>query len=230
MIPERKYSVVVVAGGKGLRAGGELPKQFQSIGDEPLLMHTLRAFHAYDYRLRIVLVLPEEYMTLWDRLRETHRFSIPHVKVAGGETRFHSVTNGLREITGEETVGIHDGARPFVTPNLIGRCFDAAFEQGKGVVPVVDEVNSVRILTETGSRIVDRKRLKIVQTPQVFPAALLKEAYDAGFNPRFTDDASVAEQHGVPIVLIPGEETNMKVTTPFDLIVAENYFSRLAKR
>src|SRR5690554_1325779 len=230
MIPERKYSVVVVAGGKGLRAGGELPKQFQSIGDEPLLMHTLRAFHAYDYRLRIVLVLPEEYMTLWDRLRETHRFSIPHVKVAGGETRFHSVTNGLREITGEETVGIHDGARPFVTPNLIGRCFDAAFEQGKGVVPVVDEVNSVRILTETGSRIVDRERLKIVQTPQVFPAALLKGAYDTGFNPRFTDDASVAEQHGVPIVLIPGEETNMKVTTSFDLIVAESYFSRLAKR
>lgn len=230
MIPERKYSVVIVAAGKGLRAGGDLPKQFQPLGGEPMLMHTLRAFHAYDYRLRIVVVLPDEYRPLWEELCTEYRFAIPHVTVAGGETRFHSVQNGLQEISEEETVGIHDGARPLVTPELIGRCFDVSFQQGVGVVPVVDEVNSVRLLTETGSKMVDRKRLKIVQTPQVFPARVLKEAYDTDFDPLFTDDASVAERHGLPIHLVSGEMINIKITTPFDLFVAEQYMFSLSKR
>ena|SRR5690554_603469 len=230
MIPERKFSVVIVAGGKGLRAGGELPKQFHPIGGKPLLMHTLRAFHAYDYRMRIVLVLPLDFRPLWEELCATHRFVVPHCIVTGGETRFLSVQNGLKEISEEETVGIHDGARPFVTPELIGRSFDTAFEQGVGVVPVVDEVNSVRLITETGSRMVDRTRLKIVQTPQVFPAGALKRAYDTEYNTAFTDDASVAEHYGLPIQLIEGEETNIKITTPLDLMVAEQYLVSLSKR
>lgn len=230
MIPERKYCAVVVAGGKGTRAGGDLPKQFQYIAGEPLLMHTLRAFHEYDYRVRIVLVLPEDHVSLWDELCEKHRFDVPHGVVQGGETRFHSVKNGLKEVSEEETVAIHDGARPLVTTELIGRCFDTAFQQGVGVIPVVDEVNSVRMVTEEGSRSVDRTRLKIVQTPQAFPADVLKRAYKVEFNPSFTDDASVAEQSGIPIRLIEGEEMNLKITTPFDLIIAEQYLLRLAKR
>jgi 2-C-methyl-D-erythritol 4-phosphate cytidylyltransferase len=221
VIPERRYSVVVVAGGQGLRAGGTLPKQFQRIGEKPMLMHTLRAFHVYDYRMRIILVIPEGYRPLWETLCDECRFTVPHVVVHGGETRFHSVRNGLREISDEETVGIHDGARPFVTPSLIGCCFDTSFEQGVGVIPVVDEVNTVRVLTETGSRMVDRTRLKIVQTPQVFPAAMVKRAYEQEYDPTFTDDASVVERSGMTVRLVEGEETNVKITTSFDLAVAE---------
>lgn len=230
MIPEQKYCAVIVAGGKGTRAGGEMPKQFQSIAGEPLLMHTLRAFHAYDYRVRIVLVLPQEHVSLWEELKEEHRFTIPHVVVVGGATRFHSVKNGLDEVSEEETVAIHDGARPLATPELIGRCFDASFQQGVGVIPVVDEVNSVRLLTEEGSRMVDRSRLKVVQTPQVFPAHALKKAYEVDYDSSFTDDASVAERFGLPVRLIEGEETNLKITTSFDLIIAEQFLLRLAKR
>ncbi|HHU25333.1 MAG TPA: 2-C-methyl-D-erythritol 4-phosphate cytidylyltransferase [Bacteroidales bacterium] len=230
MIPERRYSVVVVAGGQGLRAGGTLPKQFQRIAGEPMLMHTLRAFYAYDYRMRIVLVIPEGYCPLWKRLCDECRFAVPHTVVHGGETRFHSVRNGLQEVSDVETVGIHDGARPFVTSSLIGRCFDTSFEQGVGVIPVVDEVNTVRVLTETGSRMVDRTRLKIVQTPQVFPATALKRAYDVEYDPAFTDDASVAEQSGITVRLVEGEEANVKITTAFDLAVAEYRLAALQKK
>ncbi len=229
MIPERKYSVVVVAGGKGLRAGGEVPKQFQCIGGEPMLMHTLRAFYTYDYRMRIVLVISEEYRPLWETLCNEYHFVVPHIVINGGGTRFQSVRNGLREISDDETVGIHDGARPFVTPGLIGRCFDASFEQGVGVIPVVDEVNSVRMLTDKGARVVDRDRLKIVQTPQVFPASALKEAYEVEFDPSFTDDASVAERNGMTVLLVTGEETNMKITTSFDMMMAEHMLVALTK-
>lgn len=230
MIPEKRYSVVVVAGGKGLRAGGELPKQFQLVGEEPMLMHTLRAFNNYDYRMRIVLVLPEEYRPLWGELCVACNFSIPHIVINGGDTRFHSVQNGLREISEEETVGIHDGARPFVSSNLIERCFDTSFEQGVGVIPVVDVVNTVRVLTESGSRVIDRNRLKVVQTPQVFPAHMLKKAYEAEFDASFTDDASVAERYGARIHLVDGEESNIKITTPFDMMVAEYLFSVLKQQ
>lgn len=230
MIPEKKQSVIIVAGGKGLRAGGELPKQFQSIGGEPMLMHTIRAFHGYDYRMRIVVVLPEGAQPLWLQLCEEHQFTVRHTVVTGGETRFHSVKNGLEEIPEDETVGVHDGARPFVTPGLIGRCFDAAFENQYGVIPVVDEVNSVRLVTGTGSRVLDRKQLKLVQTPQVFPAEGLKKAYETGFDPSFTDDASVAEKWGMEIQLVEGEETNIKITTPFDMTLAEYYYQLMGNQ
>ncbi|WP_298648681.1 2-C-methyl-D-erythritol 4-phosphate cytidylyltransferase [uncultured Proteiniphilum sp.] len=230
MIPERKQNVIIVAGGKGLRAGGELPKQFQPVGGEPMLMRTIRAFHNYDYRMRIVVVLPEGAQPLWTQLCEAHRFIIRHSLVTGGETRFHSVKNGLRGISEDETVGVHDGARPFVTPELIGRCFDASFENQCGIIPVVDEVNSVRQLTGSGSRVLDRKQLKLVQTPQVFPAGELKKAYETAFDPSFTDDASVAEKWGMEIQLVEGEETNIKITTPFDMALAGCYFQLMANR
>ena len=230
MIPERKFCAVVVAGGKGTRADSELPKQFHSIAGKPMLMHTLTAFHEHDYRTRIVLVLPEEYRSFWEELCSRHQFVIPHAVVNGGNTRFHSVRNGFREVSEEETVAIHDGARPFVTGRLIERCFNMAFERGIGVIPVVDEVNSVRVLTETGNKLFDRSRLKIVQTPQAFPANVLKRAYETEYNTAFTDDASVAEHYGLPIQLIEGEETNIKITTPLDLMVAEQYLVSLSKR
>lgn len=230
MIPEKKQSVIIVAGGKGLRAGGELPKQFQPINGEPMLMHTIRAFHHYDHRIGIVVVLPEDAQSLWKQLCEQHQFLIPHTIVTGGETRFQSVKNGLEEISDEEIVGVHDAARPFATPQLIRRCFETASGNQCGVIPVVDEVNSVRQLTGTGSKIMDRKLLKLVQTPQVFPAGELKKAYQTRFDLSFTDDASVAERWGMEIQLVEGEETNIKITTSFDMLLAAYYHKWMANR
>lgn len=230
MIPEKKYSVVIVAGGKGLRAGGEIPKQFALIGGKPMLMHTIQAFYNYDYRMNIVVVLPADFFALWEDLCQEYSFIIKHKIVAGGETRFQSVKNGLNEVSVIDTVGVHDGARPFVSTNLISRCYDEAFNNNSAVIPVINLVDSVRLLTETGSVIADRNKLKIVQTPQVFPADMLIKAYEADYNIRFTDDASVVEMDGGDIKLVEGETTNIKVTTPQDLELAEFYIRQLAKR
>lgn len=230
MIPERNYSVIIVAGGKGYRAGGELPKQFLTIGGKPMLMHTIQAFYDYDYRVRIIVVLPDGYKPLWQKLCDEYKFTVNHKIVYGGESRFHSVKNGLNEVSDEETVCIHDAARPFVTTDLIGRCFDDSFDNHCGIIPVINEVNSVRKLTESGSIIVDRQELKLVQTPQAFPADLLKAAYNTKYDSSFTDDASVAEKNGLKIMLVDGEDTNIKITTAFDIELAEFYFQYLSKR
>lgn len=220
MIPEQHFSVVIVAGGKGLRAGGEIPKQFQLIGGKPMLMRTIEAFYNFDYRMRIVVVLPEEFRVFWNELCQKHDFRIAHTVVNGGETRFHSVKNGLSQISDDEIVGIHDAARPFVSQQVIKNAFNESFEFQCGVIPVIEEKNSVRVLTDTGSKPIDRSRLKLIQTPQVFPAHLLKEAYKADYHPCFTDDASVAEEYGIKIRLVEGNEENIKITTPIDFLLA----------
>ncbi len=230
MIPEKKYSVIIVAGGKGFRAGGDIPKQFLKIGGKPMLMHTIQAFHNYDYRVRIIVVLPEGYQFLWEQLCKEYNFTVNHIIVSGGETRFHSVKNGLKEVSEEETVCIHDAARPFVTSSLIGNCFDDSFNSNCGIIPVVDEVNSVRKLTESGSIVVDRQKLKLVQTPQAFPAEMIKKAYSTSHESSFTDDASVAEKSDIKLKLIEGENTNIKITTAFDIELADFYFQYLSKR
>ena len=230
MINEKKYSAVIVAGGKGYRAGGELPKQFLPLGGKPMLMHTINAFYLFNKETRIIVVLPEEFVSLWQQLCSEHNFVINHRIVVGGETRFHSVKNGLNEVSTEEIVAIHDGARPFVSPELIKKCYEEAVENQCGVIPVIDEVNSVRKLTDKGSEIIDRSQLKLVQTPQVFPAHLLKSAYELQYDSSYTDDASVAEKNGVNIKLIPGEYTNIKITTSLDIILAEQIDKYLSKR
>ncbi len=226
---QRKESAIIVAGGKGLRAGGDLPKQFQSIGGKPMLMHTMLAFHRYNSQMKIVVALPIEFQLLWEELCRLHDFIVPHKVVSGGETRFHSVKNGLDEIADDEIVGVHDAARPFVGVDLIARCFEAAGLHDCGVIPAVEETNSVRLLTENGSRILDRQLLRVVQTPQVFPAGRLKYAYETAFDPAFTDDASVAEKSGVPILLMKGEESNFKITTSFDWVLADTLWQNYIK-
>lgn len=229
MSSERKESVIIVAGGKGLRAGGDLPKQFQPIGGMPMLMHTILAFHRYNSQIKIVVVLPDGYQSHWKELCRLHDFNVPHKVVEGGETRFHSVKNGLAEIADEEIVGVHDAARPFVGTDLIARCFEAAELHNCGVIPAVEEANSVRLLTENGSRVLDRQLLKVIQTPQVFPSKKLKSAYKTAFDPAFTDDASVAEKNGIHILLIKGEASNFKITTPFDWILADTLWRNYIK-
>lgn len=214
-----KHTALIVAGGKGLRMGSELPKQFLPIGGKPVLMHTLEAFHRFDSAIDLILVLPEEQQGYWKQLCEKHRFTIRHLIANGGETRFHSVKNGLALVSGGGLVGVHDGVRPFVSQEVIRRCYDRAATE-KAVIPVVDVVETVRQVTESGSRTVNRDDYKLVQTPQVFDADLLRRAYAQDFKPFFTDDASVVEAMGVPVDLVEGNRENIKITTPFDLKIA----------
>ena len=213
----KKY-VIIVAGGKGLRMGSDLPKQFLPMGDKPVLMHTIEAFHHFDRTMKIILVLPQEQQTYWQELCAKHSFVIEHTVVDGGETRFHSVKNGLACVN-SGLVGVHDGVRPFVSPEVIKRCYELAAIK-KAVIPVIDVVETVRHITETGSETVSRNDYKLVQTPQVFDAELLKQAYAQEYTPFFTDDASVVEAMGVSVCLAEGNRENIKITTPFDLKIS----------
>ena len=215
-----KRYAVIVAGGKGLRMGSELPKQFLCIGGKPILMHTLEAFRRFDEAMQLILVLPRDHQPLWHTLCEKHAFSLPYLLADGGETRFHSVKNGLALITGEGVVAIHDGVRPFVSSEVLHRCFTTAATH-HAVLPVIPIVDTVRELTVEGSRTVDRNAYKLIQTPQVFDVTLLKTAYEQPFTPFFTDDASVVEALGRTITLVEGNRENIKITTPFDLKIAE---------
>ena len=217
----KKY-IIVVAGGKGLRMGGDIPKQFLPIKGKPVLMRPLEAFHAYDAQMELILVLPIDHQPYWKSLCEKYHFTLQHRIANGGETRFNSVKNGLAlvdDING--VVGVHDGVRPFVAESVIDTCYAEA-AHGKAVVPVVDVVETVRHLTEKGgSETVPRSDYKLVQTPQVFPAEMLKRAYEQAYVTLFTDDASVVESLGCQISLVAGNRENIKLTTPFDLKVAE---------
>lgn len=214
-----KHTALIVAGGKGLRMGSELPKQFLPIGGKPVLMHTLEAFRRFDSAIDLILVLPEEQQDYWKQLCDRHHFTLRHLIANGGETRFHSVRNGLALVSGGGLVGVHDGVRPFVSQEVIRRCYDKAVTE-KAVIPVVDVVETVRQVTESGSRTVNRDDYKLVQTPQVFDSDLLRRAYAQDFMPFFTDDASVVEAMGVPVYLVEGNRENIKLTTPFDLKIA----------
>ncbi|KAA6314412.1 2-C-methyl-D-erythritol 4-phosphate cytidylyltransferase 2 [termite gut metagenome] len=169
-------------------------------------------------------MLPETQQSLWKQLCHEARFTIPHTIVAGGETRYQSVKNGLSSITGEGLVGVHDGVRPLVSSEVITRCYKEA-ETKKAVVPVVDTIETLRKVSNGKSETVNRNEYKFVQTPQVFDIKLLKRAYMQNFNPSFTDDASVVEAMNIPIYLTEGNEENIKITTPFDLKIAETLLS-----
>lgn len=212
-------SVIIVAGGKGLRMGSDLPKQFLPIAGKPVLMHTLETFRKYDASLQIILVLPREQQDFWGQLCAEHlSFTVEHIVADGGEARFHSVKNGLALVNGDGLVGVHDGVRPFVSVEVIRRCYDLA-KTHKAVIPVIDVVETVRHLTDAGSETVSRGDYKLVQTPQVFDINLLKQAYAQEYTPFFTDDASVVESMGIPVYLAEGNRENIKITTPFDLKV-----------
>ncbi len=211
---------IIVAGGKGERMNAGVPKQFLEINGKPILMHTLEAFMNFDASLQLILVLPAAQIDFWETLCEAHDFSIPHQIVAGGQTRFHSVKNGLNVVKSPSLVAIHDGVRPLVSKETIVRCFDTAEKFG-AAIPTMDSIESIRFVDANGSKSVDRTAYKMVQTPQVFDAQLLKKAYEQNFSPLFTDDASVVEAMGVTVHLVEGNRENIKITTEFDLIVAE---------
>jgi len=211
---------IIVAGGKGERMQTDIPKQFIEIQGKPILMHTIEAFTRFDVTMQIILVLPLSQIDFWKELCIKHDFKVIHQIVVGGKTRFESVRNGLTAVKSPVCVAVHDGVRPLVSTETIARCFDVA-EQFGNAIPVVDLVDSIRQTTKNGSISVDRKAYKLVQTPQVFDADLLKNAYEQDFSEFFTDDASVVENLGTMINLVDGNRENIKITTSFDLLLAE---------
>lgn len=215
----KKY-VIIVAGGKGLRMGAGLPKQFLLLDGKPVLMHTLQRFYDFDPAVSLILVLPEAHQAYWQKLCGEYGFTVPHTVACGGETRFHSVKNGLAKVTENGLVGVHDGVRPFVSAPTIRQCFDRALETG-AAIPVLPVTDTLRELAGEKSHTVDRNRYCTVQTPQVFRTEVLQEAYRKPYSDTFTDDASVVEASGFSITLVPGNRENIKITTPFDLKTGE---------
>lgn len=215
--------VIIVAGGKGLRMGGDIPKQFLPVGGKPVLIRTIERFRAFSASLRIILVLPKAQQDYWRSLCEEYSFSVPHTVADGGATRFHSVQNGLALIPDDEegVVGVHDGVRPFVSTEVIARCYDAA-RTAKAVIPVSPVVETLRYVGGDGAdRNVLRSDFRLVQTPQTFDIQLLKRANRQPYSEAFTDDASVVEGIGATVTMVEGNRENIKITTPFDLKVAE---------
>jgi len=215
-------STIIVAGGSGKRLGGPVPKQFQSVNGRPILMWTIEAFHKYDEAMPIIVVVPEAQIPIWKSLCLGHSFLVEHEVVAGGTERHHSVKNGLAVVKHNGLVAVHDGVRPLVTTELIGRCFQAAEEHG-AAIPVVPITSSIRDVDNSKgtSHPVDRSRLRAVQTPQCFQVGLLRKAFELPYDPAFTDEATLVERNGAAVNLVSGEEHNIKVTTPLDLQIAE---------
>ena len=225
--------VIIVAGGKGLRMGADIPKQFLPIGGRPVLMRTIERFRAYSSSLHIILVLPQAQQDYWHQLCRQYEFDVDYQLTNGGETRFHSVQNGLALIPDDAdgVVGVHDGVRPFPAIEVIHRCYETV-RTAKAVIPVIPVVESVRRLLHdelsskgepvTATSVsVDRSDYRLVQTPQVFDIQLLKAANRQPYRDTFTDDASVVESYGQAITLVEGNCENIKITTPFDLQIAE---------
>ena len=231
--------IIIVAGGKGLRMGSDIPKQFLPIGGKPVLMRTLERFRAYSKDLQIILVLPEAQQAYWHQLCEEYHFEVEYTLANGGQTRFHSVQNGLAKVPDDAqgVVGVHDGVRPFPSIEVIRNCYETA-RTAKAVIPVIRVVETVRHLTGGQARCevahtsqracppvrsvtVPRDEYKLVQTPQTFDIQLLKAANRQPYNDGFTDDASVVESYGHAITLVEGNRENIKITTPYDLKIAE---------
>ena len=211
-------AVIIVAGGSGSRMQSELPKQFIKWCGKPILMHTIQRFVDFDEQMKIVLVLPQNQLELWNELCSEYNFSAEHTVAFGGKTRFESVKNGLEKLSQECLVAVHDGVRPLVSEQTLKNCFDTAAKHGSAI-PVIDAIESIREVGEFGSRAVARANYKMVQTPQVFVLSKLREAYQQPYRDFFTDDASVYEAAGNAVTLTEGNRENIKITTPMDLEV-----------
>jgi 2-C-methyl-D-erythritol 4-phosphate cytidylyltransferase len=215
----KKYAVIV-AGGSGLRMGTRIPKQFLPIFGKPVLLYTLNTFLQSYIDMEIILVLPEEHtktgQEIVDQCEDTSRVWI----TIGGATRFDSVKNGLRHIRQHSIVFVHDAVRCLITTDLIHRCYETALENGNAI-PAMKAVDTIRIEHYNRSEQIDREKVRIIQTPQTFFSEIIQAAFDLDYEESFTDEASVVERLGVNIVLVEGEDSNIKITRPIDLLIAE---------
>lgn len=216
----KKRFAVIVAGGKGLRMGNDIPKQFLELQGKPILMRSLECFHNFDSAMECIVVLPESQIEYWKQLCTKYGCTIPHKIVAGGKERFHSVFNGIRTICEEGLVAVHDGVRPLISHEMLRDGFAMA-EQFGSAIPYIDSVDSLRIIDETGTKPVNRATVKRIQTPQIFDVAQLQEIMSVDFRPEFTDEATVWELSGRTLHFYKGDTKNIKITTPEDLKIAD---------
>lgn len=218
---------IVVASGTGSRMGGQIPKQFLPLKGKPVLVHTLEKFLDIS-GCEIILALSEEGFGHWEPIALEYLPDAPVTLVKGSETRFHSVKNALAAIEGEEDalVAIHDGVRPFISLNILLNSFVVA-ERFGAAVTYVDSKDSVRLAEDGGNRALDRRTVKLIQTPQTFRLSVLRQAFDVPYDEHFTDDASVVESSGQAIHLIEGSYANIKITTPEDLALGEIILNKL---
>ena len=215
-----KY-LIVVAGGVGSRMNATIPKQFLLVNGKPILFHTIENFACAIPELRIICVLHPDYFDLFEELKLKHDFNCEVTLVEGGKTRYHSSKNGINAIDGEGIIAIHDAARPIVSKQHIIDLFQKA-ELSGFVLPVVSLKESLRLINGESSENVDRSTYKVVQTPQLFKSDRLKEAFEKGYKSMYTDDASVVQSElGISPLLVEGEENNIKITTPIDMVIAQ---------
>lgn len=212
-------SVIITAGGTGKRMGGEIPKQFMEVAGKPILCHTISLFHEFNKSSQILVTLPESWLNYWEELINTYQFDVPHQVITGGQERFHSIKNALQHCT-EPIVMVHDGVRPLVSKETLNRCV-AALEDHNAVIPVVSVKESLRRLSGQQSEALIRSEYRNVQTPQCFEKSVLEQAYAQDYHNGITDDASLVEQSGEYIHCVEGNDENIKITTPMDLILAE---------
>lgn len=217
-------SVIIVAGGSGSRFKSEIPKQFIELNGKPILMHSITAFYKYQENIEIIVVLPEHQVDYWHSLCKKHNFKIKHKVENGGKTRFESVKNGLDTVKNSQNlIAIHDGVRPLVSENTIERCFREAEISGNAI-PAILSVDSVRQVSIETNFPIDRSKLRLIQTPQVFKIDILKKAYRQKYKNSFTDDASVVEAMCEKINLVEGNRENIKITNKIDLVIAKALF------
>jgi 2-C-methyl-D-erythritol 4-phosphate cytidylyltransferase len=221
-----KQAVIFVAGGTGTRMGSPLPKQFLTLNNTPILIHTLRNFFSFNRNFEMIVVMHHDYISFWKDLCLQFEDVPEHTVVAGGEERFHSVRNGIEAVSSDvEHIAIHDAVRPLVSHETLTRCFNTLNEHN-AVVPAIPINDSIREVHGIFNKSVDRSMYKRIQTPQCFESTVLKEAYSKPFSPLFTDDASVVEANGHSVFLVEGNLENIKITSPIDLIVGESLTSK----
>ena len=221
-----KKTAIIVAGGTGQRMGTVVPKQFLAIEGKTILLHTIDQFVAAFSDINFVIVLPAGYIQEGQDLIASSGLTQSFQFVAGGDTRFQSVKNGLAQVNPESIVFVHDAVRCLLTPALIQRCYQQAVEKGSAI-PAVSSTDTIRVIEGDAHHVVDRETVMMIQTPQTFNAALLIKAFEQGYQPSFTDEANVVEASGTPVYLVDGEFENIKITRPLDLAIAEYI---LAKR
>jgi len=214
-------TTIITAGGIGKRLGSEIPKQFLLLDDKAILQYTIEAFYQFDPNSQLIITLPDQWIEYWKNYCIQHKFKIAHEIVVGGEERFHSIREALTLAKGTY-IAVHDGVRPLIDPETIKRTLDAA-KHSQAAIPVVKVKESLRQYTLNGSQAVKRSEFVMVQTPQIFEANLLKRAYELPFHERITDDASLVESLGIEITLVDGNEKNIKITSPEDLVLAEQF-------
>ena len=224
----KKYAIIV-AGGNGKRMESDTPKQFLLLKDKPVLFYTLNVFlQAYD-DMQIILVLPADFTDMGQEIIDGY-FDKERIRItAGGDTRFQSVKNGLQLVEDESMIFVHDGVRCLLSTDLIKRCYDQAIETGSAI-PAISSKDSVRLIIEEGNEAFDRSKVKLIQTPQTFHSKILLPAFNIDYKDKFTDEATVVEAFGLKVFLIEGEENNIKITRPVDMLIAEKILDQHEKK